>query len=209
MYVFDLQLHRWERAVPKGDAIHARASFGMCQGPTPGTVIVAGGTGVEMDSLRADVVEYNTRTRTWTSILTDSEETPCKFYGQSVCTYGDNLLLFGGSTGLHYSNDLFEYNVCSNRWRKLATTGRRPSPRYKHQAVAVGDKMYVIGGGCFKPEQSSIDLYCLDLKTLVWEMEETEMKVGVRAASLSIAAAACAAGPSSYSSFAVLRPLLV
>ncbi|CAB1101283.1 unnamed protein product [Ectocarpus sp. CCAP 1310/34] len=176
MYVFDLQMHRWERAAPKGDSIHARASFGMCQGPTPGTVIVAGGTGVEMDSLRADVVEYNTRTRTWTSVLTDSEETPCKFYGQSVCTYGDNLLLFGGSTGLHYSNDLFEYNVCSNRWRKLTTTGRKPSPRYKHQAVAVGDKMYVIGGGCFKPEQSSIDLYCLDLKTLVWEMDETEMK---------------------------------
>lgn len=47
--------------------------------------------------------------------------------------------------------------------------------RYKHQAVAVGDKMYVIGGGCFKPEQSSIDLYVLDLKTLVWE--ETDMTV--------------------------------
>lgn len=83
-----------------------------------------------MDSLRADVVEYNTRTRTWTSVLTDSEETPCRFYGQSVCTYGDNLLLFGGSTGLHYSNDLYEYNVCSNRWKKLLTTGKKPSPRY-------------------------------------------------------------------------------
>lgn len=41
------------------------------------------------------------------------------------------------------------------------------------QAVVVRDKMYVIGGGCFKPEQSSIDLYCLDLKTLLWG--ETEM----------------------------------
>ncbi|CAM9398958.1 unnamed protein product [Discosporangium mesarthrocarpum] len=174
MYVFDLELHRWERVTCKGDPIHARASFGMCQGPTPGTVIVAGGTGVEMDSLRADVVEYNTRTRTWLSILTDSEETPCKFYGQSVCAYRDKLLLFGGSTGLHYSNDLFEYNVCSNMWKKLATSGKRPTPRYKHQAVTVGDKMYVIGGGCFKPEQSSIDVYCLDLKSLVWE--ETPMK---------------------------------
>jgi Kelch motif len=29
--------------------------------------------------------------------------------------------------------------------------------------------MYVLGGGCFKPEQSTIDLYCLDLHTLVWE----------------------------------------
>ncbi|CAM9514931.1 unnamed protein product [Choristocarpus tenellus] len=174
VYVFDLELHRWDKVVVKGDAPLPRASFGMCAGPTPGTLIVAGGTGVEMDSLRADVVEYSIVNRKWTKVLTDSEETPCKFYGQSVCTYGDNLLLFGGSTGLHYTNDLYEYNVRANKWRRLVTSGKRPSPRYKHQSVVVGDKMYVIGGGCFKPEQSSIDLYCLDLVTLVWE--ETEMK---------------------------------
>lgn len=176
MYTFDLQRHCWENNLPKGDSIHARASFGMCQGPTPSTVIVAGGTGVEVDSLRADVMEYNTRKRKWSSVLADSEETPCKFYGQSVCAYGENLLLFGGSTGLHYSNDLYEYNTCSNRWRKLVTIGRKPSPRYKHQSVIVGHKMYVIGGGAFKPEQSIIDLYCLDLKSLVWE----EMTIRVR-----------------------------
>ena len=62
----------------------------------------------------------------------------------------------------------------TNNWKRLVASGRMPSPRYKHQAVVVGHKMYVIGGGCFKPEQSGIDLYCLDLKTLVWE--ETEMK---------------------------------
>ncbi|CAM9559870.1 unnamed protein product, partial [Discosporangium mesarthrocarpum] len=169
VYMFDLELHRWDKVTVKGDTPLPRASFGMCAGPNPGTLIVAGGTGVEMDSLRADVVEYNVANRTWTKILIDSEETPCKFYGQSVCTYGDNLLLFGGSTGLHYTNDLYEYNVRANKWRRLNTLGKRPSPRYKHQAVVVGNKMYVIGGGCFKPEQSSIDLYCLDLKTLLWE----------------------------------------
>ncbi|CAN0328758.1 unnamed protein product [Ectocarpus sp. 12 AP-2014] len=174
VYVFNLELHRWSKVTVKGDAPLPRASFGMCAGPAPGTLIVAGGTGVEMDSLRADVVEYNVPNRTWTQILTDSEETPCKFYGQSVCTYGDNLLLFGGSTGLHYTNDLFEYNVRTNKWKRLVTSGRMPSPRYKHQAVVVGHKMYVIGGGCFKPEQSGIDLYCLDLRSLVWE--ETIMK---------------------------------
>lgn len=174
MYVFDLELHRWDKVVVKGDAPLPRASFGMCAGPTQGTFIVAGGTGVEMDSLRADVVEYNVTCRTWTRILTDSEETPCKFYGQSVCTYGDNLLLFGGSTGLHYTNDLFEYNVRTNKWKRLVTSGRMPSPRYKHQAVVVKDRMYVIGGGCFKPEQSSIDLHCLNLTTLLWE--DVDMK---------------------------------
>ncbi|CAM9188719.1 unnamed protein product [Phaeothamnion confervicola] len=175
MYVFDMRLHRWDRVVGKGVVTPtARASFGMCAGTAPGTIIVAGGTGVEMDSLRGDVLEFDTRTRSWSKVLMDKEKTPCQFYGQSACRYGEVLLLFGGSTGLHYSNDLYEYNVRSGKWRKLATTGRKPSPRYKHQAVVVGDCMYVIGGGCFKPEQSTIDLYCLDLKTLVWA-ETTEM----------------------------------
>ncbi|CAM9434454.1 unnamed protein product [Chrysoparadoxa australica] len=169
LFSFDMDLHHWERVKIQGPEPSARASFGMCKGTCPGTLLVAGGTGVEMDSLRADVLEYDIRSRTWNKVLTDSEETPCKFYGQSVCTHGENLLLFGGSTGLHYTNDLFEYNVRGNKWKKLNTTGRKPSPRYKHQAVVVGDTMYVIGGGCFKPEQSAIDLYCLDLKTLEWE----------------------------------------
>ena len=174
VHVFDLELHHWAKVAVRGDAPLPRASFGMCAGPAPGTFIVAGGTGVEMDSLRADVVEFSVPSRTWTGVLVDSEQTPCKFYGQSVCTYGDNVLLFGGSTGLHYTNDLFEYNIQTNKWRKLITSGRKPSPRYKHQTVVVGDKMYVIGGGCFKPEQSNIDLYCLDLRTLVWEETRTK-----------------------------------
>jgi Rab9 effector protein with kelch motifs len=170
MYTFDLDLHRWEAVSSKGDVTpSARASFGMCAGPTPNTLIIAGGTGVEMDSLRSDVMEFDTRVRTWSKVTGGGDDAPSRFYGQTICKYGDILLLFGGSTGLHYTNDLYEYNVGTNWWRKLATTGKRPSPRYKHQGLVVGSKMYVIGGGCFKPEAASIDLYCLDLETLVWE----------------------------------------
>jgi hypothetical protein len=42
-------------------------------------------------------------------------------------------VLRSGSTGLHYTNDLNEYNAITTRWRKLVTTGAKPSPRYKHQ----------------------------------------------------------------------------
>ncbi|KAG5191249.1 hypothetical protein JKP88DRAFT_259626 [Tribonema minus] len=169
MYTFDLDRHVWELIPHRGEEMPtARASFAMCSGPDEKTLIVAGGTGVEMDSLRSDILQFDTRTRRWIKLHRDGDDAPSKFYGQTVCRYGDVLLLFGGSTGLHYTNDLFEYNVVTNCWRKLVTQGRRPSPRYKHQAVVVGDFMYVIGGGCFKPEQSAIDMYCLNLRTLVW-----------------------------------------
>jgi hypothetical protein len=69
--------------------MHAAYSATQTAGPNPDTVIVAGGTGVEMESLRADVMEFNVRSKTWATVVTDSEATPCKFYGQSVCTYGE------------------------------------------------------------------------------------------------------------------------
>jgi N-acetylneuraminic acid mutarotase len=172
MYCFDLDLHRWDVVHNRGEVEPAaRASFGMCHGPIPGTLIVAGGTGVEMDSLRSDVMEFDQRDRSWRKLTGDGDgqDAPSKFYGQTVCTYKDRLLLFGGSTGLHYTNDLYDYNTHTGIWRKLTTTGKKPSPRYKHQSVVVGDKMYVIGGGCFKPEHSLIDMYALDLNTLEWE----------------------------------------
>lgn len=171
MHIFDLQRHCWENTLPKGHYIHGRASFGMCHGPTPNTLIVAGGTFYDTWS-GSNVMEYNTRKRMWTNVLSDFEDMPFRLYGQSACVYGDNLLLFGGSTGRHYSNDLYEYSTCSNRWRKLTTIGQKPSPRYKHQAVIMGQKMYIVGGGCFMP---FTDVHCLDLETLVWE--ETEMRV--------------------------------
>ncbi|KAG5182529.1 hypothetical protein JKP88DRAFT_164369 [Tribonema minus] len=170
VYTFDLDTHQWNAVAVNGEPPLPRASFGMCARPSPHrSIVVAGGTGVEMDSLRADIVEFDTRTRAWRRVVTDSEETPCRFYGQSLCTYGESLLLFGGSTGMHYTNDLYEYNTTTQRWRKLTTTGRKPTPRYKHQAVIVGASMYVIGGGCFKPEQSTIDVHRLDLATLAWD----------------------------------------
>ncbi len=169
VYAFDLDLHHWGEVKAKGNVPLPRTSFGMCAGLTPGRFIVAGGTGVDIDSLRGDIVEFDCKKQQWSQIRKDSEEMPCSFYGQSLCTYKDVLLLFGGSKGLHYTNDLYAYNVHCNLWRKIQTKGCKPSPRYKHQAVVVDDKMYVLGGGCFKPEQEYIDMYCLDLRTLEWE----------------------------------------
>mmetsp|Transcript_16029 Transcript_16029/g.23788 ORF Transcript_16029/g.23788 Transcript_16029/m.23788 type:complete len:398 (+) Transcript_16029:68-1261(+) len=177
VYAFDLDTHKWEEVRINGQAPLPRASFGMCAGPRQESIIIAGGTGVEMDSLRTDIVEFDARTRTCRKIITDSEETPCRFYGQSVCTYNQSLLMFGGSTGMHYTNDLYEYSTVGHKWRKLQTTGNKPSPRYKHQAIVAGDCMYIIGGGCFKPEQSLIDVHCLDFLTLRWNEVKSKGEV--------------------------------
>eukprot|EP01084_Bolivina_argentea_P218573 370870_1 len=169
MHAFDLDLHHWKIVHTKeGIEPSDRASFGMCTGPIPGTLIVAGGTGVEINSIQSDMMEFDIKQRTWRSLTTPMESEHFKYYGQTVCTYRDYLLIFGGSTGLCYTNELLAYNTNTKVWQKLATSGKKPSPRYKHQAIIIGDSMYIIGGGCFKPTLSVIDVYKLDLRTLEW-----------------------------------------
>jgi len=52
-------------------------------------------------------------------------------------------------------------------WTRLQAQGRPPNPRYKHQAVVVGDSMYILGGGQYSPEEGPMDIHKLNLETMV------------------------------------------
>jgi protein phosphatase len=79
------------------------------------------------------------------------------------------LLLFGGATGdtgkYSITDNTYLFDIASNYWKKLDTTGTVPSPRAAHAACAIEASQVVVyggasGGGCF----ASDDLMLLDLK---------------------------------------------
>ncbi|KAL9648012.1 hypothetical protein ABK040_012313 [Willaertia magna] len=52
--------------------------------------------------------------------LTTSDNIPSPRYGQTMCIYKDNLYLFGGFTNQsQVSNELFQFNLKENTWKKL------------------------------------------------------------------------------------------
>lgn len=51
------------------------------------------------------------------------------------------------------------------------TAGTPPRPRAGHAAVAVGERLFVFGGG--DGENYLNDLSCLDTKTMVWQQVTT------------------------------------
>mmetsp|Transcript_25899 Transcript_25899/g.44665 ORF Transcript_25899/g.44665 Transcript_25899/m.44665 type:complete len:508 (-) Transcript_25899:191-1714(-) len=163
-HAFDFETMRWSSVRCKGEMPGARASFSMCKGPEEGTLIIAGGTAD--DGIHNDVFEFCTYTRTFRKL---GESPFCQFYGQSMVVYGRKIIFFGGSSGHHYVNDVCSFDVDTNRWEKLLTTGTAPSPRYKQQCVVVGDKMYLMGGGAYRPRAGPIHVYCLDLNTWNWQ----------------------------------------
>eukprot|EP00638_Chattonella_subsalsa_P008261 CAMPEP_0117740486 /NCGR_PEP_ID=MMETSP0947-20121206/4371_1 /TAXON_ID=44440 /ORGANISM="Chattonella subsalsa, Strain CCMP2191" /LENGTH=368 /DNA_ID=CAMNT_0005556611 /DNA_START=2084 /DNA_END=3187 /DNA_ORIENTATION=- len=165
---FDFVKRKWSFIEGIGKYPAARASFAMCRGPSNECLFISGGTAQE--HVFGDLFEYNVLTSSWTELQDDKEESSCKFYGQSMCCYEDNIYFFGGSTGHSYSNDTYKFHLPTQTWEKLTTNGATPSQRYQHTATLVGNSMLIIGGGNFKPvsQDSGLQISRLNLETLEW-----------------------------------------
>lgn len=101
----------------------------------------------------------------WTQALDASEgdSRPAARYLHASVLHGDNMLVFGGSTGVsEYLNDLWQFNLNTNTWSVLdrgtaelqpawmspTRTSNRPPPIMGHTANVVNDFLFVFGGLC-------------------------------------------------------------
>lgn len=86
----------------------------------------------------------------------------------SLVAMDGKLYAFGGQpTSTTSINTLRRYDPTTNSWTTLAPSSQVPIARYAHKAVAVGNKMYVIGGLTTGSSQaSSMQIY--DLLTDTW-----------------------------------------
>ncbi|KAI8980785.1 hypothetical protein BD414DRAFT_420720 [Trametes punicea] len=64
-----------------------------------------------------------------------------------ICvTYGEKIILFGGTDCQYHYNDTWAFNTTTNTWTELNCIGFIPSPREGHSAAMVDDVIYVFGG---------------------------------------------------------------
>lgn len=66
-----------------------------------------------------------------------------------------------GSDNLNWHSDL-DYD----QWVALPVAGPRPSARYKHAAVVINEKLYIVGGS--RNGRYLSDVQALDLRNLIW-----------------------------------------
>jgi len=160
---YDFHTSSWKRLSTVGLGPGPRASFAISKGPDENSIIIAGGT--RSNEVCGDLFEFNLQNMLWKRLATSSY---CQYYGQSVCAYKQGLVFFGGSSGQEYTNDVVFFDLENKEFAQLQTTGIAPSKRYKHQGIIIRNDLYIIGGGNYKPSQSEIDLYVLNLESLVW-----------------------------------------
>ncbi|CAM9959421.1 unnamed protein product, partial [Ectocarpus fasciculatus] len=187
LHVYDLARQRWSevrlaaRAAdsageePRRPAERTCAAMCASEGEdAEDRLFLSGGAGDDPYDLRGCCWEFCVRRRAWRLLYTGGSSTPsaapemmspCRRIGHTMVhdSTRNRLVIFGGSTGHEYFNDTQAFDLATGTWTALATTGERPSPRYKHQAFLDADFMYVVGGGSFEPEGPDLDVYRLPL----------------------------------------------
>ncbi|KJP88262.1 hypothetical protein AK88_02043 [Plasmodium fragile] len=107
--------------------------------------------------------------------------------GHSCTYYKNNLYIFGGISyysfnsnkiNLTFCDNLFLYNIESNKCFEIMAKGSIPEKRYRHGCVIVNDYMFVIGGECKSSSLPRNDLFFYDFKTSVWTEVVINTKVG-------------------------------
>jgi N-acetylneuraminic acid mutarotase len=87
---------------------------------------------------------------------------------------------------------IYVFDTETISWSRCQTHGAIPTPRASHTANAIGDKIYVFGGGLGSKFYS--DLYVLDLKTFLW----SQPTIGGPAPSARRAHSSCVLGSRLY-----------
>lgn len=92
---------------------------------------------------------------------------PPPLANHTMVSYDHKLWIFGGDTMQGLINKVFVYDIMSNDWSLVETTGARPPPLQEHAALIYKDLMCVVGG---KDEQDiySNSIYFLNLKSCRW-----------------------------------------
>eukprot|EP01135_Chromosphaera_perkinsii_P003886 Nk52_evm3s261 gene=Nk52_evmTU3s261 len=103
-----------------------------------------------------------------------SDTQPTGRCDHSSFAYNGNLYTFGGynEEGEGDFTTLYKYDLTTNTWSTVATTGTAPSERSGQYAAIVDGKEFVVHAGLLTKDSSYVsDVIHLNMETLVWKTE--------------------------------------
>ncbi|KAF9455255.1 galactose oxidase, partial [Collybia nuda] len=146
LYLLNLVSREWTRVSVNGTSPVGR--YGHAVTMAGSKFIVFGGQ-VDGEFLN-DLWSFDLNSRiskaVWEYLEPVGGEIPARRTGHVCVTYGDRIIIFGGTDGQYHYNDTWSFDLQTRQWSELNCIGFIPSPREGHAAAVVDDVIYVFGG---------------------------------------------------------------
>ncbi|KAJ8487995.1 hypothetical protein ONZ45_g14121 [Pleurotus djamor] len=146
LYLLNINTREWTKVSVHGPAPVGR--YGHAVAMIASKFFVFGGQ-VDRDFLN-DLWSFDLnslRTKAvWERYEPTTPERPPPRTGHVCVTFGERIIIFGGTDGQYHYNDTWVFDINTRTWSELQCIGFIPSPREGHAAALVDDVMYVFGG---------------------------------------------------------------
>ncbi|XP_072174646.1 kelch domain-containing protein 10-like [Diadema setosum] len=153
------------------------------------TVLIYGGTSFPFGHTSSNQITWlDVRSIEWHHRSAEGEKKPINSYGQTIAILDPYLYVFGGTTGWVYCSDVHRCHLHTSKWERVfdlqvhetkvvkGLTERNrgvPDPRYRHEMLSDGRRLYVIGGGTSQMAFTLEQLNVFDTETRQWELMDT------------------------------------
>ena len=126
---------------------------------------VFGGQG-ERRTIFNDLHRFSLEKGVWKQIKTEGAIVKGRF-GHTASVYKDSMFIFGGWDGWACLDDFLEYSFTTNIFYEIRrASGKRPSPRYRHDSIVINKKLYVYGGVDHHQKRfNDLSEFCFEQKT--------------------------------------------
>ncbi|KAI0095103.1 hypothetical protein BDY19DRAFT_879808 [Irpex rosettiformis] len=148
LYLLNLAVSReWTRVSVNGPSPAGRYGHAVCMVGSKFFVFGGQVDGECLNDLWAfDLNSLRTKAM-WEKIeLAEGSLRPAQRTGHVCVSYGEKIIIFGGTDCQYHYNDTWVFDTTTNTWSELTCIGFTPSPREGHAAALVDDVVYVFGG---------------------------------------------------------------
>ena len=171
---------RWTMRPATGPVPAVRDGHAMAYDASSGQVVLFGGKG-SRSRYYNDLWAYTLNTATWRQLKPNGQAPPARFGHAMACDdRSKEMLVFGGVTTDHLSNDLWAYRGTSNSWARLRPRGAAPPARvYPSMADDPARGEAIVFGG-WTGTQSFGDTWRYSVRANRWTLSRTTQAPSAR-----------------------------
>ncbi|OMJ94932.1 hypothetical protein SteCoe_1792 [Stentor coeruleus] len=149
-----------------------RRSLSAVYSPTDNSAYFFGGCKFSADTYSNIMWRFDLTLNTWNHLEIQTSLIPEPRYGTSMGIYKDLIYVFGGSTHLGPTAELWTYNITSDIWEEIKSLGDKPialSMSGFHSFKWQGQNFFAIFGGNSMKSSGTNELYIMNFETQEWK----------------------------------------